>query len=80
MGSNLVQKVQEPDHGQSSADVARNCASFNNEQRQPLEDVMQSYDQNVGKIFFAHAAGGCGKTFVCNTIAAAIKSSEHHDH
>ena len=40
---------------------------------------MQSYDQKLGKIFFFHAARGCGKTFVCNTIAAAVRSSEHHD-
>jgi len=41
---------------------------------------MQSYDQNLGKTFFVHSAGGGGKTFVCNTIAAAVRLGQHQDH
>ena len=79
-GNFLLCEQLDWDRDRLCADVARNHASFNNEQRQLFEDFMQSYDQKLGKIFFVHAAGGCGKTFVCNTIAAAIRSSEHHDH
>ena len=40
---------------------------------------MQSYTQKEGKIFFVHSAGDCGKIFVCNTIAAAVRSSDCDD-
>ena len=33
---------------------------------------MASVNNNSGKTFFLHSAGDCGKTFVCNTIAAAV--------
>jgi hypothetical protein len=40
---------------------------------------MQSYDQNLGKVLFIHSAGGGGKMWVCNTIAAAVRSGRHED-
>jgi len=52
---------------------------FNNEQRAVYDAVMESYDQNLGKVFFVHSAGGGGKTFVCNTIAAAVRHGVHED-
>ena len=79
-GNFLLCEQLDWDRDRLCADVARNHASFNNAQRQLFEDFMQSYDQKLGKRFFVHAAGGCGKTYVCNIIAAAISSSEHHDH
>ena len=33
---------------------------------------MASINNNNGKIFFLHSTGGCVKTFVCNTIVAAV--------
>jgi hypothetical protein len=35
---------------------------------------MDSVNNNRGKMLFIHSAGGCGKTFVCNTIAAAVRA------
>ena len=32
---------------------------------------------NEGKIFFLQSAGGGGKTYVCNTIAAAVRAINH---
>ena len=43
-------------------------------QRGVYEAVMESVNNNNGKIFFLHSAGGCGKTFVCNTIATAVRA------
>ena len=80
LGGNFILREQlDWDREKLHADVVRNSATFNDEQRQLFEAVMQSYNQNEGKIFFVHAAGGCGKTYVCNTIAAAVRSSEHQD-
>ncbi|KNZ73337.1 hypothetical protein J132_07634 [Termitomyces sp. J132] len=36
---------------------------------------MDSVDNNLGKMIFIHSAGGCGKTFVCNTLASAVWSN-----
>jgi len=35
---------------------------------------LPSHDtNNQGHLFFIHAASGCGKTFLCNTIAAEVR-------
>ncbi|KNZ79699.1 hypothetical protein J132_08858 [Termitomyces sp. J132] len=36
---------------------------------------MDSMDNNLGKMIFIHSAGGCSKTFVCNTLASAVWSN-----
>ena len=54
--------------------VAHNVPLFSNEQRQIYDDAMHSINTNSGNIFFLHSAGGCGKTFVANTIAAAVRA------
>ena len=79
-GNFLLWEQLDWDREKLCTDVIANCASFNGEQTQLFDAVMQSYNQIEGKIFFVHATGGCGKTYVCNTIAAAVRSSEHHNH
>jgi hypothetical protein len=54
--------------------VERNTQSFNPEQRSVYNAVLTSVTNNLGKMIFVHSAGGGGKTFVCNTIAAAVRS------
>ena len=54
--------------------VERNCERFNAEQRNVFDAAMDSVNNNKGKMLFIHSAGGCGKTFVCNTIAAAVRA------
>ena len=54
--------------------VHQNTERFNDEQRAVYDAVLHSARNNEGKIFFLHSAGGGGKTFVCNTIAAAIRA------
>jgi len=45
-------------------------AMFNSEQATTFDT---SVTNNQGHLFFIHAAGGCGKTFFCNTIAAGVR-------
>src|ERR1700728_2506461 len=68
------------DQDKLEAQVQLALEKFNNEQRRVYNAVMQSYDQNQGKMFFVHSAGGGGKTFVCNTIATAVHLGQHQDH
>ena len=45
---------------------------FNPDQTEAFDRVMDSINNNRGKIFFLLSARGGGKTWVCNTIAAAV--------
>jgi hypothetical protein len=54
--------------------VAENTARFNPEQQAVYNAVVTSVVERKGHCFFVQSAGGCGKTFVCNTIAAAIRA------
>ena len=57
-----------------NATVEHNRERFNAEQRNVFDAAMDSVNNNKGKMLFIHSAGGCGKTFVCNTIAAAVRA------
>jgi len=48
-------------------------AIFNPNQAIAFDAVLESITNNQGHLFFIHAAGGCGKTFFCNTIAAEVR-------
>jgi len=46
---------------------------FNPDQAATFNAVLESVTNNQGHLFFIHAAGGCGKTFLYNTIAAEVR-------
>jgi len=46
---------------------------FNPKQATAFDTILESITNNQGCLFFIHAAGGCGKTFLCNTIAAEVR-------
>ncbi|SJL16939.1 uncharacterized protein ARMOST_20473 [Armillaria ostoyae] len=52
--------------------VTNNLQTFNKEQKNAFDIVVDSVTHQEGKSVFFHSAGGGGKTFVCNTIAAAV--------
>jgi hypothetical protein len=56
--------------------VYENEQRLNDEQRPVYDAVLQSVDNQEGKLFFLHSAGGGGKTFVCNSIAAAVRGKK----
>ena len=51
--------------------------TFNLEQHTVYDAVMKSIQNNEGRIFFLQSAGGGGKTYVCNTIAAAVRATNN---
>ena len=73
-GNRLINEQLDYNREDLAARVTLNTARFNDAQRGIYDAVMQSVNNNNGKIFFLHSAGGCGKTFVCNTIAAAVRA------
>jgi len=48
-------------------------AIFNLDQAAAFDTVLEFVTNNQGHLFFIHAAGACGKTFLCNTIAAEVR-------
>ena len=54
--------------------VQQNVQSFNEEQLAVYNAVMAAVQGEEKHVFFLHSAGGCGKTYVCNTIAAAVRA------
>ena len=73
-GNRLINEQLDYNREQLATRVTLNTAQFNEAQREVYDAVMESVNGNSGKVFFLHSAGGCGKTFVCNTIAAAVRA------
>jgi len=48
-------------------------AIFNPDQAAAFDAVLESITNNQDHLFFIHAAGTCGKTFLYNTITAKVR-------
>ena len=55
-------------------EVQNRTATFNAEQAAVYDAVMDSVTNGEGKMFFLQSAGGGGKTWVCGTIASAVRA------
>ena len=75
-GNRLINEQLNHNIGELTDRVIANMAQFNDAWRKVYDSVMESVNNNDGKIFFLHSAGSCGKTFVCNTIATAVRAQE----
>jgi len=53
--------------------VDKQRAIFNLDQAVAFDAVLESVTNNQGHLFFIYATGSCGKTFLCNTIAAKVR-------
>ncbi|KXN87119.1 ATP-dependent DNA helicase pif1 [Leucoagaricus sp. SymC.cos] len=65
------------DHEKLQNRVDRNYQQFNHEQKTVYNAVIESVNSGNSRMFFIHSAGGCGKTYLCNTIAAAVRAQGH---
>ena len=56
--------------------VVHGITTLNHEQRIVYDEVLNAVQQPVGhgECFFVHSAGGCGKTYLFNLIAAAVRA------
>ena len=73
-GNRLLHEQLDYNVEQLAEKVTENVAKFNIPQRTVYDAVMNSVNNNISRVFFLHSAGGCGKTFVCNTIASAVRA------
>jgi hypothetical protein len=54
-----------------------NFSKFNNEQRQIYNTILNHIEKKDQNLFFIHGSGGCGKTFLYNTLLAKIRSENN---
>ena len=70
---NSLLQAEQYDADEMATLVNEQRAMFNPEQTAAFDAVLESVTNNQGYLFFIHTAGGCGKTFLCNTIAAKVR-------
>ena len=66
---NPLLQAEQYDVDEMATLVDKQRTIFNLDQAAAFDAVLESVTNNQGYLFFIHAAGGCGKTFLCNTIA-----------
>ncbi|KIK37585.1 hypothetical protein CY34DRAFT_92477, partial [Suillus luteus UH-Slu-Lm8-n1] len=62
------------DQNQELQLAVERCSQLNLEQAAAYNCILESVEQNCGKIFFLNGPGGTGKTFVYNTVCNKIRS------
>ena len=70
---NPLLQAEQYDVDEMATLVDEQRAIFNPGQVAAFDAVLESVINNQGHLFFIHATGGCGKTFLCNTIAAEVR-------
>jgi len=70
----ILQEQISYDLEELAVQVEERKQTFNLEQMNVFNAVMDSVKDEQGKLFFVHSAGGGGKTYLCNTIAAAVRT------
>jgi len=71
-GNHLLQQEMAYDLADLTLEAEIHQTFFNPHQLAVYNAVLISVQNNEGKTFFLQSAGGDGKTYVCNTIAAAV--------
>ena len=70
---NPLLQAEQYDVDEMATLVDEQRAIFNPDQAAAFNAVLESITNNQGHLFFIHAAGGCGKIFLYNTIAAEVR-------
>jgi PIF1-like helicase len=64
----LIQEQRNYDLQEQINKAQERIAQFNDEQLHAFNSIRNAVDNNTGQCFFLNGAGGCGKTFVYNTL------------
>jgi len=70
---NSLLQAEQYDINEMATLVNEQRAIFNPDQVTAFDAILESITNNQDHLFFIHAAGGCGKTFLCNYIAAKVR-------
>ncbi|KAF7372308.1 ATP-dependent DNA helicase [Mycena venus] len=69
----LIAEQLDYNQAEERAQADANFARMNPEQKDAFNRVIESVENNLGKVFFLSGAGGTGKTFVYNTLAHHLR-------
>jgi len=70
---NPLLQAEQYDVDEMATFIDKQRAIFNPDQATVFNAILESIINNQGYLFFIHATGSCGKTFLCNTIAAKVR-------
>jgi len=70
---NPLLQAEQYDIDEMATLVDKQRTIFNPDQAAAFDAILEFVTNNQGHLFFIHAAGGCGKTFLCNTIAVEVR-------
>ncbi|CAH9100410.1 unnamed protein product [Cuscuta epithymum] len=73
-GNRLVYDELRYDRKKLAEEHANLLGNLTNEQRVVYDTIIKAIDADSGGVFFVYGYGGTGKTFVWNTLSAAIRS------
>ena len=73
---NPLLQAEQYDADKMATLVNEQRAMFNPEQTAAFDAVLEFITNNQGHLFFIYAVSGCGKIFLCNTIAAEVRRRE----
>jgi hypothetical protein len=74
--NHLIREQLSYDPHQEQDQLNTNFAHFNDEQRHAFEQISDSVEHDRGKLFFLAAPGGCGKTFLSNTLTHRFRMEQ----
>jgi len=70
---NSLLQAEQYDIDEMATLVDKQRAIFNPDQAVAFDAALEFITNNWDHLFFIHAIGGCGKTFLCNTIAVEVR-------
>ncbi|XP_074327973.1 uncharacterized protein LOC141665888 [Apium graveolens] len=73
-GNGLIAEETGYDREQMKRQHDENYIKLNREQKEVYEAVVESMNSNKGEQFFVYGSGGCGKTFVWQTLLCRLRS------
>jgi len=76
LGNRLIQEQRDYDPHQQHEEYLQKSQQFNPEQRQAFEAIKNAVETRSGQSFFLNGSGGCGKTFVYNTLCCYFRSQQ----
>ncbi|KIM58245.1 hypothetical protein SCLCIDRAFT_128595 [Scleroderma citrinum Foug A] len=76
VGNQLIAEQYNYDLNALHQIVANGEGTLTDEQRAVYDAILTMVENNQAEGSFLHSAGGCGKTYVCNLLTAAVHARE----
>src|SRR5882724_6673581 len=75
-GNHLIAQQRAYDHHAEREMAEEYLAKLNAGQRDAYDKILASVMNKEGKLFFLHGPGGCGKSFLWNTLGHTVRGQQ----